>query len=348
MLWLSVPARVVVLVLLMQGVGWTDSVQAAGIVEMEIVTDPRSSALVAQRWTAVLSQSGVSRVRIRASRRGDKVQVTTAGTDRRPVYQVMGSLDSRGTLNLPGGRFQQGDRSKLRQWVEELKTWGPQGAPQGQPAYGLNAEQLSTLLKDLSQPVVVSTSSLQEAKAFDQIVGKLQVPVELDRATAGSLRHSRTVGVELQGLASGTALAYVLRPSGLVFRPQRLPSGEIRLLVQPSNQVEKPWSIGVAPEQRDSEILPVLLEFLKVEIEPTPLAEVLPVIQGRVKVPFLIDQNQLVKHRVDISQVKVSHPSKKTWYQALLRHLLRQAQLKHELRLDEAGKPFLWITTLKP
>jgi hypothetical protein len=31
-----------------------------------------------------------------------------------------------------------------------------------------------------------------------------------------------------------------------------------------------------------------------------------------------------------------------------LRKLLFQAGLKFEVRLDEAGKPFLWITTVKP
>ena len=35
-------------------------------------------------------------------------------------------------------------------------------------------------------------------------------------------------------------------------------------------------------------------------------------------------------------------------YSQALRRVLSQAKLKYELRVDEADKPFLWITTIKP
>ena len=41
-------------------------------------------------------------------------------------------------------------------------------------------------------------------------------------------------------------------------------------------------------------------------------------------------------------------PPARTTYSLALRKLLFQAGLKFEVRLDEAGKPFLWITTVKP
>ena len=45
--------------------------------------------------------------------------------------------------------------------------------------------------------------------------------------------------------------------------------------------------------------------------------------------------------------VKVSLPEAKTFYKKILDRVLGQAKLTMELRIDEAGKPFLWISTLK-
>ena len=35
-------------------------------------------------------------------------------------------------------------------------------------------------------------------------------------------------------------------------------------------------------------------------------------------------------------------------YSQVLRKILSQAKLRYELRVDDADKPFLWITTVKP
>ena len=44
----------------------------------------------------------------------------------------------------------------------------------------------------------------------------------------------------------------------------------------------------------------------------------------------------------------VSFPQSRTTYSIALRKMLFKAGLKFEVRVDEAGKPFLWVTTLKP
>ena len=44
----------------------------------------------------------------------------------------------------------------------------------------------------------------------------------------------------------------------------------------------------------------------------------------------------------------VSHPQHRTSYSIALRKMLFQAGLKFEVRVDEAGKPFLWVSSVKP
>jgi hypothetical protein len=89
------------------------------------------------------------------------------------------------------------------------------------------------------------------------------------------------------------------------------------------------------------------LTFLNVEIENTPLAGALDAIRTRLDLPLLFDHNSLVRHRIDPTEIHVSLPAGRTYYQGALDRLLNQAQLKSDLRVDEADRPFLWISTLK-
>ena len=63
---------------------------------------------------------------------------------------------------------------------------------------------------------------------------------------------------------------------------------------------------------------------------------------------MLVDTNALAHHEIDLDKVLLTHPRSRTVYGIALRKLLFQAKLKYEVRLDDAGKPFLWITTIRP
>jgi hypothetical protein len=53
-----------------------------------------------------------------------------------------------------------------------------------------------------------------------------------------------------------------------------------------------------------------------------------------------------VKQRIDVSK-NITVPGKRAIYAILLRQVLFQGQLKYSLRVDDAGKPLIWITTVK-
>ena len=78
----------------------------------------------------------------------------------------------------------------------------------------------------------------------------------------------------------------------------------------------------------------------------TPLEESMAAIQKRVNAPFLLDQNSLARQRVDLKK-KLSLPKANLSYARILDKLLSQVKCKIEVRLDEADKPFVWVTTLK-
>ncbi len=67
-------------------------------------------------------------------------------------------------------------------------------------------------------------------------------------------------------------------------------------------------------------------------------------IQKRLEAPVLYDHNSLARSGIDIANKQVSLPATNTYYKEILDQLLKQASLKSEIRVDEAGRPFLWIS----
>ena len=68
---------------------------------------------------------------------------------------------------------------------------------------------------------------------------------------------------------------------------------------------------------------------------------------SRLKVPLVYDLNAMAMHGIDPAEVEAKVPAKKMTYSQILAKVLLQAKLQYELRVDEADKPFLWITTVK-
>jgi hypothetical protein len=142
-------------------------------------------------------------------------------------------------------------------------------------------------------------------------------------------------------------LAAVLRPLGLVATLDKPPGAAVRVLITDARRAKQSWPVGWPPAKSPREVLPALFQFLPATIDDVPLAEALAVLSQRVGAPFLFDHNSLARHRVDIEQVRVSLPGGRTYYLQIIDRLLSQAKLKRELRVDEAERPFLWISTIQ-
>ena len=74
----------------------------------------------------------------------------------------------------------------------------------------------------------------------------------------------------------------------------------------------------------------------------------LEVLGKQLGVPILVDHNALARHDIDPEKAVVAHPQMRTNFSMALRKMLFKAGLKFEIRVDEAEKPFLWISTVKP
>ena len=204
-----------------------------------------------------------------------------------------------------------------------------------------------------------STVGMTRQKAVEKIADQLKLPLKLDADVARALADDK-IEDDLSDLSCGTALACVLRPAGYSVAPRAV-GGQIAYAVvkaesKPADtnlahlslDTLKDWPVGWTSDKSDRDAVPALYEFRNVNIQNVSAATALKAIGDRLKTPVLIDRKALAEYKVDPGKVKVSVPGRRTTYSLALRRLLFQARLKFEVRYDEAGTAFLWVTTIKP
>jgi hypothetical protein len=290
---------------------------------------------------AILQDLDVDRMRFRQA-----VQVATPLIDvdnqaGETVYRITAVLaDNR--LVLPGARFSKFQVGKLADWLEQLPTTAAGGQPQH--AFGLSAEQLIYLHSALKAPVLDETKGI----TAHTLVTRLSPKLPFDLRIQGPL-PDEPLTESLTGLTSGTALAAALRPLGYVLVPFKTGARrtDVTIELRPVRAAEESWPVGWPATLNVKQLVPKMLDFVEVEIHDVPLAQALTAMQARLEIPFLFDQNGMARQLIDPQTTKVSYPAKRTFYKKIISNLLYQAKLKSELRVDEAGNPWLWISPVK-
>lgn len=321
------------------------AVEAAGRVELIVVGENQVGGDF-HAWMELLGQAGAVGVRMRAPLPTDRLGLEVQGSAERPVYVVTAMLTPQGELILPGGRFRRSDAALIGRWIKDLAENGPPDRREARGAFGLTAAALEQVHKQLAQPLLDATQDKSRWEVARAIGRQLQTTLVLSAAQQQVLEADK-VTEELVGLSCGTALAFVLRPAGLSLIPQARGS-QIGYAVVAAERGVQVWPVGATPEKPPRDVLPALFDFLPVNIQNVSAKTAIDAIGKRLQVPVLIDHNALARHGIDADKVNVALTPGKSTYSLILQKVLFQARLKMEVRVDEADKPFLWITTLKP
>jgi hypothetical protein len=135
---------------------------------------------------------------------------------------------------------------------------------------------------------------------------------------------------------------------GYCLMPQ-ITGNEIKYsVVKAQSNVKEIWPVGRKPEKPLPEILPDLFEFLNVNVQNVSAATAIEAIGKRLKTPVLYDHIALSKYKIDPAKATVSFARARSNYSMALGKMLFPAGLEFEVRVDEAGTAFLWITTTRP
>ena len=312
-------------------------------VEFDIVADAKLAVTEHRRWYDLLTRLKVDTLRIHSATRA-KTEIERTGGD----YTVRAQLTESGSLLVPGDRFSFKDQTRLQGWLTDLRAGKLDSAGESDSrAFGLTAPTLLAVRAELARPVEFPTVELELSEALAKLSVGLDHPISLTKGTATAVAECDPASEDLKGLAIGTSAAYLLRSAGLAFAPRENAKQKIEFVAFEPNDDREVWPVGWKPEKKGSEVLPELYEISSVEIDDYPLAEVLAAISERVHAPLLYDHYGLVSQGIDLKSIKVTLPARQRNYANTLDKALAKGKAKWELRVDDAEKPFLWITTSK-
>ena len=315
-------------------------------VHLEISASRMAGVETQQKWMQLLAKVGADRVRSSTARSSAKISVEERETTLGVVVKVRGAISGK-KLILPGGSFTQRDINGIRDYLESLRLDGVETALADKKAFGLTSEQLVKLSESLSRPLKLKTKGADSLEIVLHIQSKISYPVNLDRSAKSSLITNGKFLDELNGVSLGTALAATLRPAGLVWQPVRKQGEDVKLNITKSTEAEEFWPIGWPAEGIPLEVAPSLFQKNELEIRQFPLDQVLVAIQAKAKLPMLFDYNSMARREIDLSKTNVTFVKKNVSYGYSLRKLLAKTKppMSYEIRNDEAGKPFLWLST---
>jgi hypothetical protein len=337
---------------------FTVAAHAAAPIELEVATERGVQITAPQEWLQLLTAIGIDNVRIRGAQAGDQPRVENRGTDERPRYYVAGRLTSRNELLLPGGSFTRGDSSRLKDYFERLAAEGGESLTASRGMFGLTEKEIEAVFADLAQPIDFETKGQAPRAVIDRLQTKFALKVAVESEADRILRRSAPVADELKGISAGTGLAIMLRNNGLVLRPEKLrgepavyrigsgsgDSIDANTLGKTADHELTHWPIGWELQKPPGATAPSLFEFLNAEIDGYTLEESLAAIAPRLKIPLYLDHAALAAHQIEPAKIQVRVARTRTFYKRVIDRALAQARLGSQVRIDEAGTPFLWIT----
>jgi hypothetical protein len=316
-------------------------------VNVHLVTTQLQSALKSQEWAGVFRRIGYP-VRIRRAA-SDKLEVTEKLLGRSRTVTAIGLLDRSGTVEFARGRkFKVTDEIPLKKWLDHLKMYGAQGAPDGQPLWGLNSQQFAKVYNSLSVE-------------FKDEVGEqdLQLAlIKLEPAAGPSLRMTPEAKdwlklqpapvlarQEVKGLSKGSALAIVLKDYRLGLYPTRTPSGLVELLVKPLSTNEKAWPLGWDLKLSRTRTAPLLFKLFPVNLKDMAITELMGIVADKTKVPVFFDHDAISSAEIDLAELTVTIPERKSTLFRAVQTATARNHLIQQLLIDELGQPFLYVTT---
>ena len=322
------------------------------IVEFEVLMPELGTGLNAQKWSSVFDRLDVS-VRFRQAIANDKpgIDERTRGTLR--IVTVVGEMDLDGSLHFEEHEFDMSDGAKLSEWIDELKTYGAQGSPEGKPVWGLTKEQFTEVYEELSHPISGSVKDLELSEAIAALEISEDYPLRLhssaeEHLKPGAARHP--VRVDVESLSRGTGLAIVLADFGMGFRPLRTPRGDVELVVEPLGDISEPWPVGweIEASLPRNRVAPNYFEMVTAGFDDVPLQDVLDAVAEASETPIIVNYERALAKEIDPADVAVSYPRKRTAWALLVRHVTARAKLTRSLLIDEAGQPFVYVYPFEP
>ena len=300
-----------------------------------------------RKWIEMFGRAGVRDVRVRRGRGGERAAIESSRVGGRTRYRIVGIVTRTDEVALPGQVFRSRQVKELKAWLDRIRTRGPKAAG-GQPeAFGLTSGELAELFEAVEEPLSGATKGTSLSEVIRAARQRSGLSIDVASSAERLLHEADPCLDELSGISVGTALAAALRPAGLAVVPKVLGPGKYRLVILPARGIKERWPVGWPLIQTPGETARRFMKLATVEIIDQPLPVVLHALERPTGVRFLVDHNGLALRGEEPAAVKINIPERRSTYKSVLDRGLRDAGLRGELRIDEAGRPIYWIFPVK-
>lgn len=317
--------------------------------DIVVLIQPQPSYRVkAQEWGRVFQELGYS-VRFREPRASEALRIEDQDRDDFLATQVVAAMEASGSIQIGGQKFDINNTKQLTLALEEIKRHGAKGPPNSNPTWGLTDEQFKEVTRILGVPVENSVELQSSILAIESIglPGNMRMKfTEAARQQALAKRpDSAPETIELQGFTKGASIAIILAQYGLGFRPKFVAPGHYDLEIDRGNESSNLWPIGWKPEQSFSEILPAYFRAIPLDVEDVEVNALVGAITDKLGMPYFSSASELASKNLDINSLKYTRKNARISPARLLTSVGDKFELGFDIRVDEAGKMFLWVTT---
>ena len=322
----------------------TDDARAA-VSSIEIASAARPQATAPRRWVQLLTDLGVGNVRLRGMQPGDAPKAEDFGTADSPRVRIVAILNSKNELLVPGKKLRLSDQETIKAYLERAGKDGAQSVTAARGKFGLTKEEFTKLFNQLKRPLALPTRDKTLQAIIDANQNGVTLPITIDPTLRSVLKVEPEGLAEVKDLSRGTALAVLVGGEGLVLEPIKEPGKPVGLKLVNQHDAKHSWPVGYDIQQSPRETCPKLFEQINVEIDGYTLAEAVKAVSAQIEgLPIVWDRFALRSNGIipETQQVKLART--KTFYKRIIDRLLFQARLSGDLRIDETGTPFYWIS----
>ncbi len=317
--------------------------------EVEVLVQSLPSYRIkSQEWGRAFQELGYS-VKFRAPRAGEAPRVEDLDGDDFLATRVVAAMAADGSIRIGKQKFDIESTKLLTQALDEIQRHGAKGPPDSNPTWGLTDEQFQEVTHLLGVPVE-NPVELQSSILAVESVGR-PASMRLKFTAAARLQavaqrpESAPETIELQGFTKGSAIAIILAQYGLGFRPRYVAPGQYDLEIDLGNESSNLWPIGWKPVQSFSEILPAYFRAIPLDVEDVEVSALVGAISEKIEVSHFSSAYALSAKGLNMNTLKYTRKDDRISPARLLTAVGDKLELGFDVRVDEAGKLFLWVTT---
>ena len=317
--------------------------------DIEILIQPQPGYRIkAQEWGRAFQQLGHS-PRFHEPKAGDVPRVEDVERGGHVTVSIVGGMAADGSIRIMDHQFTLADLKRLTALLDELSMYGAAGPPKSNPKWGLSDDQFLEITKLLMEPITAPVTLQSPVMTVESLGLPEGMRLKFTDAARGKALGRRPEAspeaLELTGISKGTAMAMVLAQYGLGFRPLHSGLNRYDIEIDTGDETSNLWPVGWRSQESAAVVLPAWLKSIEFQLDQIEVSALAEAVAHRLQIPLFQSSHALLAEGLDLDVLTYSRKQDLVSPSRLLTAVGDKLKLGFDLRVDEGGKLFLWVTT---